>query len=222
MQRKKAISSIIYVLDTNILLNEPLAFLSFKENDVVVPMTFLEMLDYVSDSKKDVTRNARVSIRAMKDLLHDATPEDLIQGVSMQGIIAGESAPTGSLSVFVDHGMPILQQVFTSNENRIINIALCLQKSQHIKQVVLVTKDSNMRLKAKGAGLAHVEDYRTDQMDKDIKYLSKGYRKFPNDFERSKKYKIFHSMPAPITEHKELCEELSEELNEELSFWEAT
>ena len=160
MPRKKALSSKIYVLDTNILLHEPLAFLSFKENDVVVPMTVLEELDFIKDSKKDVARDARVSIRAMENLLHDASPEDLMQGVSMQGMGAGESAPTGSLSIFVDHGMPVSQQVFTSNENdnRIINSALFLQKSQHIKQVVLVTKDINMRLKAKGAGLAHVED----------------------------------------------------------------
>jgi PhoH-like ATPase len=171
MSREKALSSKIYVLDTNILLHEPLAFLSFKENDVVVPMTVLEELDYIKDSKKDVARDARVSIRAMENLLHDATPEDLMQGVSMQGMGAGESAPSGS-------------QVFTSNENdnRIINSALYLQKSQNTKQVVLVTKDINMRLKAKGAGLAHVEDYRTDQMVTDIKYLSKGYHQFSGNF----------------------------------------
>ncbi|MFT6776788.1 MAG: putative ribonuclease YlaK [Paraglaciecola sp.] len=70
MPRNKALSSKNYVLDTNILLHEPLAFLSFKENDVVVPMTVLEELDYIKDSKKDVARDARVSIRAMEDLLH--------------------------------------------------------------------------------------------------------------------------------------------------------
>ena len=52
MPRKKAPDTKIYVLDTNILLHEPLAFLSFKENDVVVPMTVLEELDYIKDSKK--------------------------------------------------------------------------------------------------------------------------------------------------------------------------
>ena len=78
MPRKKALSSKIYVLDTNILLHEPLAFLSFKENDVVVPMTVLEELDFIKDSKKDVARDARVSIRAMENLLHDASPEDLM------------------------------------------------------------------------------------------------------------------------------------------------
>ncbi|MDM7861688.1 PhoH family protein [Alteromonas sp. ASW11-36] len=184
MPRKKAPTTKIYVLDTNILLHEPLAFLSFKENDVVVPMTVLEELDYIKDSKKDVARDARVSIRAMEDLLHDATPEDMIQGVSMAGMTAGESAPTGTLSIFTDLTMDASQQVFTSNENdnRIINVALHLQKARAPRQVVLVTKDINMRLKAKGAGLAHVEDYRTDQLISDIKYLSKGYHTFEGDF----------------------------------------
>ena len=53
MPRKSNADTRIYVLDTNILLHEPLAFLSFKENDVVVPMTVLEELDYIKDSKKD-------------------------------------------------------------------------------------------------------------------------------------------------------------------------
>ena len=52
MPRKSNTDTRIYVLDTNILLHEPLAFLSFKENDVVVPMTVLEELDYIKDSKK--------------------------------------------------------------------------------------------------------------------------------------------------------------------------
>lgn len=184
MPRKKVEDIKIYVLDTNILLHEPLAFLSFKEHDVVVPMTVLEELDYIKDSKKDVARDARVSIRAMEDLLHEASPEQLIEGVSMQGLGSGEAAPTGALSIFADHGLPEEQHVFTSNENdnRIINAALHLQDARSPRQVVLVTKDINMRLKAKGAGLAHVEDYRTDQLISDIKYLSKGYHVFEGNF----------------------------------------
>ncbi len=184
MPGKKSPETKIYVLDTNILLHEPHAFLSFKENDVVIPMTVLEELDYIKDSKKDVARDARVSIRAMEDLLHDASPEAMIEGVSMEGLGAGKDAPTGALSIFTDLSMAESQQVFTSNENdnRIINVALHLQKAFAPQQVVLVTKDLNMRLKAKGAGLAHVEDYRTDQLISDIKYLSRGYHQFEGNF----------------------------------------
>ncbi len=174
----------MFVLDTNILLHEPLAFMSFKEHDVVVPMTVLEELDYIKDSKKDVARDARVSIRAMEDLLHDASPEDMIAGVTMMGLGSGDSAPSGHLSIFADLGMDKNLQVFTSNENdnRIINAALHLQAQFKHREVVLVTKDINMRLKAKGAGMALVEDYRTDQLISDIKYLSKGYYEFEGEF----------------------------------------
>lgn len=174
----------VFVLDTNILLHEPLAFTSFKEHDVVVPMTVLEELDYIKDSKKDVARDARVSIRAMEDLLRDASPEQMLEGVSMKGIGSGDTAPTGHLSIFADLSMEQQAQVFTSNENdnRIINAALFLQKELSPSQVVLVTKDINMRLKAKGAGMALVEDYFTDQLITDVKYLTKGYYVFEGSF----------------------------------------
>lgn len=174
----------IYVLDTNILLHEPLAFLSFKEHNVVIPMTVLEELDHIKDSKKDVARDARVSIRAMENLLADATPEDMTAGVDMTGYLTGENGPTGRLSIYTDLIMEQELQVFTSNENdnRIINVALDLQTSHPKQQVVLVTKDINMRLKAKGAGMQYVQDYRTDQLIDDIKYLSKGYMTFPGSF----------------------------------------
>ena len=74
MPKKKAEQTKLYVLDTNILLHEPLAFLSFKEHDVVVPMTVLEELDYIKDSKKDVARDARVSISAQTSIMEALTP----------------------------------------------------------------------------------------------------------------------------------------------------
>ncbi|MCV2884458.1 PhoH family protein [Aestuariibacter sp. AA17] len=184
MPRKKANETKTYVLDTNILLHEPLAFLSFQEHDVVVPMTVLEELDYIKDSKKDVARDARISIRSMEDVLHDATPEQMTEGVTLAGRGSGITAPSGKFSIFSDLELPEDHHVFTSNENdnRIINAALYLQEQKSPGQVVLVTKDINMRLKAKGAGLAHVEDYRTDQLISDIKYLSKGYHTFEGRF----------------------------------------
>ncbi|GGW80099.1 PhoH family protein [Alteromonas halophila] len=223
MPRKKSTETKIYVLDTNILLHEPHAFLSFKEHDVVIPMTVLEELDYIKDSKKDVARDARVSIRAMEDLLHNATPEDMLAGVSLSGIGAGDTAPTGSLSIFSDLTMMDAQQVFTSdeNDNRIINVALHLQKTYMPQQVVLVTKDLNMRLKAKGAGLAHVEDYRTDQLISDIKYLSKGYHRFEGNFweqvkdvdSRTEGRDTVHTIPRSMLSEAYINEFLLDETN---------
>ncbi|MBA6250714.1 MAG: PhoH-like ATPase [Colwellia sp.] len=173
---------ILYVLDTNILLHEPFAFLSFKEHDVVVPMTVLEELDSIKDRRKDVSRDARVAIRALEDMLVDATPEEVLAGVKLPQ--NDDEHPSGCLSIFNDY---TLEQKagrlsFNENDNRIINAALYLQEKKAPNKVVLVTKDINMRLKAKGAGLAYVEDYRTDQLIDDIKFLTKGYHKFEGDF----------------------------------------
>ena len=118
MPRKNSANTKLYVLDTNILLHEPLAFLSFKEHDVVIPMTVLEELDHIKDSKKDVARDARVSIRAMEDLLHEATPEDMLAGVSMKGMGAGDTAPSGSLSIYTDLTMICLLYTSPSPRDR--------------------------------------------------------------------------------------------------------
>ncbi|WP_077340907.1 PhoH family protein [Pseudocolwellia agarivorans] len=173
---------IIYILDTNILLHEPLAFLSFKEHDVIVPMTVLEELDSIKDRKRDVSRDARVAIRALEDSLVDASPEEVLSGVKLPE--NDPEHPSGHLSIFNDYTLKQTAGTlsFNENDNRIINAALHIQKENPKKKVVLVTKDINMRLKAKGAGLAHVEDYRTDQLIDDIQFLSKGYHKFEGDF----------------------------------------
>ena len=59
MARRRSKEIKIYVLDTNILLHEPFAFLNFQEHDVVIPMTVLEELDHIKDKHKDVSREAR-------------------------------------------------------------------------------------------------------------------------------------------------------------------
>ncbi|WP_421262325.1 PhoH family protein [Aeromonas jandaei] len=168
----------LFILDTNVLLHEPLAIYSFKEHDVLIPMTVLEELDNIKDRHKDVSRDARVAIRALEDVFRDAAPEQIAQGVPL----AGEAS--GHICIFSDHHLPQDAEVFTDKEadNRIINAALYLQKHELKRQVVLVTKDINMRLKAKGAGLAHVEDYRSDQLIDDIRLLAKGFQVVPGSF----------------------------------------
>ncbi|MGI2855891.1 PhoH family protein [Shewanella algae] len=174
----------LFVLDTNVLLHEPLAIYSFKEHDVVVPMTVLEELDQIKDRKRDVSRDARVAIRALEDILGGkTTPEQIIKGVPLPSR-EGHTDATGTLAIFPDH-----QIEFTigslpgdNNDNRIINTALHLQNQFEPRTVVLVTKDINMRLKAKGAGILLVEDYRTDQLIDDIRFLSKGFYQFEGNF----------------------------------------
>jgi PhoH-like ATPase len=175
---------IVYILDTNILLHEPFAFLSFQEHDVVIPMTVLEELDSIKDRKKDVSRDARVAIRALEDVLVDASPEEILSGVSLPA--ASDNKSSGCLAIFNDYTLAQTagSLSFNENDNRIINAAIHIQdlRKNKDKKVVLVTKDINMRLKAKGAGLNYVEDYRTDQLIDDIQFLTKGYQRFTGNF----------------------------------------
>jgi len=170
-----------YLLDTNVLLHEPLALYSFQEHNVVIPMTVLEELDNIKDRQKDVSRDARVAIRSLETLFQDATTEEITQGVKInhKGMASG-----GVISIFADHHASFIKEAFSEDEpdNRIINAALYLQQSKAPSKVVLVTKDINMRLKAKGAGLKYVEDYRTDQLIDDVQLLSKGYQEVEGHF----------------------------------------
>ncbi len=174
----------MYVLDTNVLLHEPLAFLSFQEHDVIIPMTVLEELDHIKDRKKDVSRDARIAIRALDDVLRDASPEQMLQGVELPSVSNDENRALGKLTIVNDHLYEDTVSGLPGNENdhRIINCAVYLQNKYADEKVVLVTKDINMRLKAKGAGLSFVEDYRTDQLIDDISLLSSGYKRLTGDF----------------------------------------
>ncbi|RKF21392.1 PhoH family protein [Alginatibacterium sediminis] len=174
--------STLFILDTNVLLHEPLAIYSFQEHDVVIPMTVLEELDRIKDRQKDVARDARVAIRSLEDVFKDASPEQIIKGVALRR--NGQEGASGRISIQTEQELAKANQSFSSDEpdNRIINGALHLQALNPQRKVALVTKDINMRLKAKGAGMQHVEDYRTDQLIDDISLLAKGFYELEGSF----------------------------------------
>ncbi|AYV21869.1 PhoH family protein [Vibrio mediterranei] len=169
-----------FVLDTNILLHEPHAIFSFKEHDVVIPMTVLEELDRIKDSKRDVARDARVAIRALEDIFKEATPDEISEGIPF----SHQMEATGTISILADYVLQETVKAFADKEgdNRILNAVLYLQNKRSPREVVLVTKDINMRLRAKGAGVRFVEDYRTDQLIDDVQYLTKGFQKSEGAF----------------------------------------
>lgn len=209
----------IFVLDTNILLHDPYAFFNFQEHDVLIPMTVLEELDHIKDRNKDVSRDARIAIRTLENVLQDVAPEQMVAGVPLS--TNEEVGPSGKLIILNDHhiatevsGLP-----GGENDNRIINAALHLQKEKPGKHIVLVTKDINMRLKAKGAGLKYVEDYRTDQLIDDIQFLTKGYNTVAGEFwqhvdevttEKQGRDSVFH-VPEKYVENAYINEYLLDE-----------
>ncbi|MGF1721476.1 PhoH family protein [Vibrio kyushuensis] len=164
----------LFVLDTNILLHEPFAIYSFQEHDVLIPMTVLEELDRIKDSKRDVARDARVAIRALEDLFRDASPDEISEGIRFSKDISA----TGTISIVADFELQETVKAFAdkAGDNRILNAVLDLQTKHAPREVILITKDINMRLRAKGAGVRFVEDYRTDQLIDDVQYLTKGFQ----------------------------------------------
>lgn len=178
----------IFVLDTNVLLHDPMSLNAFHEHRVVVPMTVLEELDHIKDRRdKDVSREARIAINAIDKILFSASPREIQEGVNIPS--SREAGRPGTLAIFPDqlinHDTAAAfldgseQQ---ANDNRIINTALHLQVKNPGTYVCLVTKDINMRLKAKGSGLENVEDYRRDRVLEDIQYMAKGYEYLPGRF----------------------------------------
>jgi len=172
-----------FILDTNILLHDPLAFLNFDEHNVIIPMVVLEELDKIKDRNKDVSREARVAIRSLEEVLKEATPEEIVAGVPLNRV-HGDHQANGTLAIFPDYQLEQTESMLslTENDHRIIQAALEIQRERAPAGAVLVTKDINMRLKAKGAGMKYVEDYRTDQLIDDIRLLTKGFYKFEGDF----------------------------------------
>ena len=170
----------LFVLDTNILLHEPLAIYSFQEHDVVIPMTVLEELDRIKDSKRDVARDARVAIRALEAMFKDATPDEISEGIP----INKDKEATGHIAILADFELQETVKAFAdkAGDNRILNGVLYLQNKRAPREVILVTKDINMRLRAKGAGVRFVEDYRTDQLIDDVQYLTKGFQQIEGEF----------------------------------------
>ncbi|WP_415893904.1 PhoH family protein [Neptuniibacter sp. PT8_73] len=181
-------ASKLYILDTNVLLHDPKCLYEFKEQDITIPMTVLEELDDIKDRKKNVSQEARAAIRAIDDILSHADDAAAItKGVDIFIPITAVNSEKklGQLSIFPDHELTARQGFLPQNsnkDNQIINCALHLQATNPHRDIILVTKDINMRLKALGAGLKRVEDYRTDQLVSDIELLPAGHSNMEGNF----------------------------------------
>lgn len=169
----------LYVLDTNVLIHDPNALLNFQEHHVIIPMTVLEELDRLKTSKQGVAAESRQAIRLIDTVLGEASPEQVEQGVP---IARGKNPPCGWLSILMSQRTEVLTYLpQDSNDNRIINQLMQL-KARHLNTpVVLVSKDINMRLKARACGIA-AEDYQTDQLLDDIGLLTQGYHRIHGSF----------------------------------------
>jgi len=171
----------IYVLDTNVLIHDPESIFNFEEHDVLVPMIVLEELDKLKSGATPVAADARQAVRAIDRVIFDSGPGEMTKGVLLNN--GTDTYESGRLFIqlsgheFARIGASSSQ----ANDNQIIHDVIKLQKEKTDHQVTLITKDINMRLKAKGGGIA-AEDYQNDQLITDIERLSSGYFHVANSF----------------------------------------
>ena len=182
--RSKAASrsgpSKLFVLDTNVLLHDPMCLFRFEEHDIFLPMIVLEELDAHKKGMTEVARNGRQTSR-MLDALAAAQGADMAKGLQLAS--TGHREAGGSLffqTAPLDYSLPTsLPQ--GKADNQILGVVEALRKLHAPRAVVLVSKDINMRVKARALGL-DAEDYQNDKTLEDGDLLYSGVLALPADF----------------------------------------
>jgi PhoH-like ATPase len=149
----------IFVLDTNVLLHDPRAIFSFEDNDVVIPIVVIEELDKFKKGVDEIGRNARQISRILDE---HRLKGKLSLGVKLEG--------GGNLRVELNHQSPAVlpnELIAAKADNRILSTALNLKNDG--LPVILVTKDTNLRIKADALGMT-AEDYESDTITLDELY----------------------------------------------------
>ncbi|MEZ4743154.1 MAG: PhoH family protein [Bdellovibrionota bacterium] len=148
----------VFILDTNILLSDPNGIFQFEEHDVVIPISVIEEVDHFKKDPSETGRNAREVSRILDRLRKRGT---LSSGIPLHT----EREDTGQLFVYLGHNMEILPELLADNtDNHILAIGLTLQKQfGEGRKVVIITKDSNLRIKADAFGIS-AEDFEADKV----------------------------------------------------------
>jgi PhoH-like ATPase len=151
------VGSKLFVLDTNVILHDAGCLRNFEENDVAVPITVLEELDQFKKGNENLNFQARSFLRHIDELTGDV--------LAPEGISLGKGLGSVRVVFEADHNQR-LKDAFLADcpDHRILNVALSLQQREAPRPVVLVTKDTNLRMKAKAFGLT-AQDYSTDKVE---------------------------------------------------------
>jgi PhoH-like ATPase len=170
----------LFVLDTNVLLHDPMCLFRFEEHDIYLPMIVLEELDGHKKGMTEVARNARQTSRTL-DALAGTLGADITAGFDLAS--TGHREAGGKLlfqTQPLDYSLPTsLPQ--GKADNQILGVVQALRKTYAPREVVLVSKDINMRVKARALGLA-TDDYQNDKTLDDGDLLYSGSMALPLDF----------------------------------------
>jgi len=170
----------LFVLDTNVLMHDPTSLFRFDEHDVYLPIATLEELDAHKRGLSDVSRNARQASRFLDEIV-SGSAEDIKKGLELRTKDGQQSGGRLYLQTEAINGS--LPPTFAAgkNDNQILGVVRFLQDKDAQREVVLVSKDINMRIKARALGLP-AEDYFNDKVLEDADLLYTGVRHLPKDF----------------------------------------
>ena len=170
----------LFVLDTNVLMHDPTSLFHFAEHDIYIPMATLEELDNNKKGMSEVSRNARQASRFLDEIV-SATAHDIEHGIELRAHHGGDASGRLFLQTQAISGELPARLASGKADNQIIGVVKHLQESHPKRRVILVSKDINMRIKARALGLA-AEDYFNDKVLEDTDLLYSGMRELPADF----------------------------------------
>ncbi|MCI0474430.1 MAG: PhoH family protein [Ignavibacteria bacterium] len=177
-----------FILDTNVILHDSTCIHQFKENDIVIPIAVIEEIDHFKRGSQVINLNAREFARTLDNLTGSA----LFNG----GVSLGKGK--GKVRISITKGLSDeIRDAFREDnpDHRILSTAFELQKkNKQPKSVILVTKDVNLRMKAKAIGVL-AEDYTTDHIG-NVEELYSG-KEIIEDFDDEILQKIY-SLPFQI------------------------
>jgi PhoH-like ATPase len=176
--RKKPKVKKLFVLDTNVLMHDPTSLFRFDEHDLYLPIATLEELDQHKRGLSDVSRNARQASRFLDEIV---TGDDIKKGLPIKVKDGQQSRGRLFLQTEAINGELPSTLASGKTDNQILAVVKHLQEREPGREVVLVSKDINMRIKARALGLP-AEDYFNDKVLEDADLLYTGVRRLPKDF----------------------------------------
>src|ERR1700733_6259509 len=174
----------LFVLDTNIMMSDPAALFHFEEHDIYLPMVVLEELDSHKTGLSEVARNVRQTNRMLVELMSNASHQEIVAGLVIPGYINSDKVKSSGRLFFqtdeFEHIRPTSLPGHKA-DNTLLATALGLQKKHAEQQVVIISKDINLRIKAGILGIP-AQDYYNDKVLEDVNLLHRGLHVLDNNF----------------------------------------
>ncbi len=178
MRKRKLPGQHLFVLDTNVLMHDPSAIFRFQEHDIFVPMVVLEELDAAKKGLSEVARNARHVSRLLDSLIGEADQDSILAGLPLPS--GGGNGNPGRVFFQTEDARHALPTSLPGGnpDNSILSVAIALQQARPDTSTVLVSKDINLRIKARILGI-RAEDYLDDMVLDDASLLYNGMTELP-------------------------------------------